>query len=63
MPPIDALQDAGLRRRDLEVDLVGLELHQRIADATASPSLRSHFATRASTIDSPTSGTDYVRRH
>ena len=29
---IDAREDAGLCRRDLEVDLVGLELDQRIAD-------------------------------
>ena len=55
---IDAAQDAALRRADLDIDLVGLELDQRIAggDDDRLPCF-SHLATRASTMDSPTSGT------
>ena len=36
---IDAAQHAGLRRRDLEVDLVGLELDERVADGDGVPFL------------------------
>ena len=53
----DRLQHARLRRGDLDVHLVRFELDERLAGRTASPSFFSHCATRASTIDSPTSGT------
>ena len=50
-------EDARLGGRHFDVNLVGLELHEQIADGDGIPALRSHLATRASTIDSPTSGT------
>ena len=47
-----------LRRRHLDVHLVGLELDERARRRRpASPSFFSQRATRASTIDSPISGT------
>ncbi len=55
---IDRLEHAVLRRRDLDVDLVGLQLDQGLArPRRLSPGFLSQRATRASTIDSPISGT------
>ena len=56
-------EHAGLRRADFEVDLVGLELDERLAGRDAVALLLQPRATRASTTDSPSFGNDDVRRH
>ena len=60
---IDALRDAGLGRGDLEVDLVGLELDQRIADRDGVPFLAQPL--RDARVDDRFADfrNDDVRRH
>ena len=54
---LDAGEHARAIGADLEIDLLGLELDERLAGGHLSPCFFSHFATRASTTDSPSSGT------
>src|SRR5262249_9400795 len=59
----DLAQDAGLRGSDLDVDLVGRELHERIADVDGVAFLLPPFRAAAADDRCADLGDNDIRRH